>query len=743
MLPDSMDSGEELVKIQVECDQNVNKSCQDKSLEQIAEDVMIKNKQNGAEVRLEINILLPLLTLRRRVNFSGLDFLSIRGMDSVINCTSRKAGIIFSDIASLVLNDVTVTNCGAEVHTAFTEYSSAVSIIRCQDVSTSSLVITRNKGTGLIIVDHHGGRINISSSEFTDNTLPVRDPSYFDLQGGGGVFIGDFEQDPPSLISIQFDDCLFEKNVPFTRYYSFLFTDDLGETVRGDGRGGGLYIALERSLSDVHIAITNCNFTGNQGFLGGGLSIEIEGGVSETTENITVMVEESTFERNGCSEFDATGIGGGAHLTFNTFNRPKLTSSWYVLSNVNFINNCAELGGGVYFFSNHELVPLTTHQSLVFDECTFKHNCAHTGSAVDITPNIFDRFSSGFLITPVFRDCTFADNTVVVNSQNSQTARGIGTIYASLYNVRFDGYNRFLNNFGTALNVVDGVADFSNSSAYFFNNTGVQGGAVALIGSSALKVGPNLTYTFSNNVAQDRGGGIYIQLIDNHDFTISRSCFIQYADAGNSSRFIPFVDFNANITFVQNRAEVGIGHAIFATSFHPCQVVSNSTGIRRAYIVVNISEIFTVRGMEFDADPKFQPQVSTDGAELRTSHDQQFPLRIIPGEQYRHHVRMFDDVGNLVNETLRAAVSNKNVTVFSSCLSSHVTLSGTAGQRANLSLQTYPPRQSYIELEIELVACPPGFVNREEKECVCDSHAYVGLLKCDTNILHSYMTRGF
>ena len=140
------------------------------------------------------------------------------------------------------------------------------------------------------------------------------------------------------------DSCLFEKNVPFTRYYSFLFTDDLGETVRGDGRGGGLYIALERSLSDVHIAITNCNFTGNQGFLGGGLSIEIEGGVSETTENITVMVEESTFERNGCSEFDATGIGGGAHLTFNTFNRPKLTSSWYVLSNVNFINNCAELG---------------------------------------------------------------------------------------------------------------------------------------------------------------------------------------------------------------------------------------------------------------------------------------------------------------------------------------------------------------------------------------------------------------
>ena len=268
---------------------------------------------------------------------------------------------------------------------------------------------------------------------------------------------------------------------------------------------------------------------------------------------------------------------------------------------MNFINNCAELGGGVYFLSNDGLIPLTTQQSLVFDECTFKHNSAHTGSAVDITPNIFDCFSSGFLITPVFRDCTFADNTVAVNSQNSHTTRGIavGTIYNSLYNIRFDGYDQFLNNFGTALHVVSGVADFSNSSAYVFNNMGVQGGAIALIRSSVLKVGLNRTYMLAYNVAQDRGGGIYVQLMDNHDFTVSRNCFVQYADANNNSRIIPFVDFNASITFVQNRAEAGVDHAIFATSFHPCQVISNSTGIRRRYIVVNISEIFVIRDMEF------------------------------------------------------------------------------------------------------------------------------------------------
>ena len=744
--PDGSGSGEDYVTLLPytldECNTHTNFSC---SLEQIAEDIRTETGRNETKVQVEISIRIPILTITRRVDFSGVDSLSIKGEENfIINCTSEKAGIVFRDVSSLALNNITVTNCGAEVHTAFTEYSAAISIIQCKDVSISRLVVTRNRGVGMIIIDHFGGKITVHSSNFTTNTLPFRDPLYSNLRGGGGIFIGDFEQDPLSPSSIHFSDCLFENNIPFTRSYNFLYTDDLGEAVRGNGRGGGLYIALERSLSDVYVSLTNCNFTGNQGFIGGGLSVEIEGAVSEYTENVTVILEDCTFEKNGCNEFSATGLGGGVHLTFNTFNRPKLNSSVYILTNVHFIDNCAELGGGVYFFSNHEQTPLIMQQTLLFDKCMFKHNHAHTGSAVDITPNIFDRFSSGFLVVPVFRDCTFADNTVVVNSQNLQTTRGIGTIYTSLYNIKFDGYNQFLNNFGTALNVVSGIADFSNSSACFINNTGVQGGAVALIGLSAMKVGLNLNYTFVNNVAQDRGGAIYAQLIDNHDLTISRSCFVQYADSRNPSRYVPFVDFNANITFRQNRAEAGIGHAIYATSFHPCRVVSNSTGIRRRYILVNITEVFAVRGMEFDEDPNYQPQIATDGAELSSSQNKKlYPLKIIPGDEYKHNIRIFDDVGNLVNESLRAAVSNNDVSVFSSCLASHVTLNGASGQRANLSLQTHPPRQSYIELEVELAECPPGFFSNDGIECICNSHAYVGLIKCDTNILHSYLMRGF
>ena len=746
---DGSGSGEEAVTLldfTIMCDPHtLNLSCQGSSLEQIAADVyvMAETAQNGAKLQVAISIRIPTLTITKRINFSGIDFLSIKGDNSTIDCTSKKAGIVFSDVASLVLSNVTVINCGAEVHTGFTEFSSAVSVIRCKDVSANRLMITRSRGVGMIIIDHRGGRVVVSSSNFTENTHPFRDPSYQNLQGGGGVFIGDFEQDPLSPVSIHFTDCLFEKNIPFTRSYNFLYTDDLGEAARGNGRGGGLYIALERSLTDVYVSITSSTFTGNQGFLGGGLSVEIEGAVRNYTENVTVILEDCMFERNGCNEFSATGLGGGAHLTFNTFNRPKLNSSKYILTNVSFIDNCAELGGGVYFFSNHEQNPLTMQQTLLFDKCTFMHNHAHTGSAVDITPNIFDRFTSGFLVVPVFRDCIFADNTVVVNSQNLQTTRGIGTVYTSLYNIKFDGHNQFMNNFGTALNVVSSIADFSNSSALFINNIGVQGGAIALIGLSTMKVGLNLNYTFLNNEAQDRGGAIYVQFIDNHDFTISRSCFVQYADGEDSSRYIPFVEFNANITFKGNRAKAGIGHAIYATSFHPCRVVSNSTGVRRRYTLINITDVFAIRGMEFDENPKYQPQVATDGAELSSSHYKKFPLEIIPGEEHEHQLCIFDDMGNLVNESLTATVSNNDVSVYSTCLGRYITLYGVSGQRLNLSLQTHPPRQSYIEIGIELAECPPGFVSNNGEECTCNSHAYVGLIKCDTNILHSYIMRGF
>ena len=167
----------------------------------------------------------------------------------------------------------------------------------------------------------------------------------------------------------------------------------------------------------------------------------------------------------------------------------------------------------------------------------------HTGSAVDIAPNVFECMTSGIRTIPVFRDL---NNTVRINFETNctQTTYGIGTIYVSLYNIKFEGFTRFENNLGTAIHIVNGNIDVSHSSVDFIENHGIQGGAVALIGESLMVFGSNQKYTFVNNTALDKGGAIYFQVFDNHNIIASKAGFFNQdlqgrPDRGASARVIP------------------------------------------------------------------------------------------------------------------------------------------------------------------------------------------------------------
>ena len=162
-------------------------------------------------------------------------------------------------------------------------------------------------------------------------------------------------------------------------------------------------------------------------------------------------------------------------------------------------------------------------------------------------------------------------NIVSINTLNSQfgiqSTMGIGTVYASLYNVQFGGCNRFEGNWGTAVYVVNGVVNFQNSSVHFINNTGVQGGALALIGSSVMIVGQN-NYSFR---ALYEGGALYVSLTDSTDSVTSRSCFIQYTD----DRVLSSMR-NANITFMGNTAK-----KIHRWACHLCNIYSPLPGCQQ------------------------------------------------------------------------------------------------------------------------------------------------------------------
>ena len=78
-------------------------------------------------------------------------------------------------------------------------------------------------------------------------------------------YVGGFKLEP---ITFHFEQCMFERNVPHTRY---LYTNDLGHPVSGHGNGGGVIVLLERGLTDIHVVFSGCIFTKNEAFKGAGL----------------------------------------------------------------------------------------------------------------------------------------------------------------------------------------------------------------------------------------------------------------------------------------------------------------------------------------------------------------------------------------------------------------------------------------------------------------------------------------
>ena len=724
----------------IDCDPQVKNSqpCNGPTLSWIAE--------NATEIpHVDIDIKVIQLWLIGRVEFEHHRSVTISGIGvehTVIRCKESDSGLVFTNIDAITISSIILTNCST--HNGNSVFYFVIGLLHCRDIAISDVSIERNNATGLSIIDHQGGTVRISDSHFVENSITASESG--SMRGGGGIFIGNYEDDPPTAAMYYFESCTFARNVPHTRFYNFEYTDVLGQPISGFGRGGGVFLAFEIPLTDVHAEFSGCKFLENSGFLGGGLSVDITGGEIEETTNITVVVKDSIFEGNGCNSETPTGSGGGALLSFFTLNRQKLSSSQFYFFNVTFSGNCAELGGGVYFFSDRR-EGRNDLNSLTFELCTFTENRAHTGAAIDLTPNIFDRLSDGFLLIPTLKDCNFLSN-MNVRSLNTETAFGTGTIYSSQHSLYFLGNSEFIGNSGTALYMVNGIADFSNGSVTFDQNRGNRGGAVALIGLSSFLVGAEGNYLFKDNTAMDSGGALYSLMIDNHDFTVSRSCFIQHITSiSDSRRITPLFEWSANITFTGNRARAGTGHAIFATSLYPCQVINNGT--TNGYdinIVVNISDVFSVRGITLDNDPLFQPQVATEGAKLRHSGDS--PLKVIPGEQYKHRVTLTDDLAEPVQATFQASVSdNSTVSIdsaFSSCLSDQITLKGEPEQTAKLLLQTVSPRQTFIRLDVEMISCPPGFI-LENNECICNYNVHIrqGFLRCDLNTLHSYIIPGF
>ena len=725
----------------ITCDRTTQIDCEDKSIQAIAHTAL---RYPLADVLIHLET--QAIHLNATVEFTNLTSLIINGettgstniVCSAVGTDSSGAGIIVSNTAMVELNNLRVCFCGSLIiieHKSF-PFMVALAILYCNRVTATEITIEKSNGTGLKIQMKQGDRVSINHSAFIGNKLQVEDTK---IDGGCGVHV-DIKGTPQQTNGqtvVEFYESLFENNQANNTVYRYIDGHTQNKIHKGYGRGGGVYVLIRSGLDNITVSFLRCKFTNNHAFLGGGLAVDTYG----ATENLKVMIKDSTFERNGCNHTEnpamdtSTGSGGGAHLTFDTFNvvrQTKITNSHYIVTNTDFIENCAEQGGGVYHFSGKYSEP---SNSVSFDNCTFQGNRAHMGSAVILPPSVDRKVISGYSVNVTFKECQFLENHVYASRRREKTA-GVGTVYISLSDVHFTDQCYFAHNWGTALYVVNGVVNFQKSSAIFENNTGIQGGAISLIGSSTIVMGP-CAYQFINNTAFHQGGAMYISMIDPYDFTNSRNCFVVCLDDEDK------LSHSCNVTLSGNRAnDITNGHTIYATSLHPCQEVYTDDGTE----FMNISDVFLRRGFRF-ADGTQDELVATDVFKLNAGNHTE--LMAIPGEKFHHGVIATDSLNHSLNATFWAIIINETSddfveldSAFSTLVTNAIKVKGQPRQNASLRLSSISSRQNYIELDLQLLDCPPGF-KLDASECVCNSDAYIGIFRCNLHRFQSHLIRGY
>ena len=671
-------------------------------------------------------------------NISAFELRGINESTSIICSTTPKSqpGLVFVSLENVTILNINFTGCGVMKTYNFRNgnvfiYRAAIHLYRCKDVKIYNLSVYNNHG-GIAIIDSQGGKITISHSEFSNNHVPEQDISNY--YGGGGIFVREGRlntEDYPFVL--QLSHCTFQHNqATFT--FSFNIFNFFNQPSSGTGRGGGLDVILWSNASWNSIQISDCLFRNNTAYFGGGIAIQMY----DDSHHNQISIERCTFEQNGCAESAWAGSGGGLHFGYSFIaNSLEPFDNTFQIKDSIFTKNCADLGGGMDFFSSRSS-DIYSAQSNTFltDNCSFTENKAYVGAAIDISPHAYHRKNEGFLPTLLFKDCTFIKNSVAFHKLQLYQSFGSGALYSSLFSVDFIGFVLFKENSGSALVVINARANFSESNAVFLRNRGVQGGALSLIGVSAMVVGTGKLYNFTGNHATDRGGAVYNYLIDEHDFIASRSCFIHYPDTyANTS------EWNTSFYFINNTAGT-YGSSIFSSTILSCvhldpSLPTNNDSSWNTSMILNWPDVFVF-------DDRIENQIASEAGTFNTSESIPFP--IIPGDEHQLHIVATDDKEQEIETIFRASMdldSGIDVDDAYSCVSGNsIKLKGETEKSGILLLQTISTRKRSIAVNVTLLPCPPGF-ELNGNECKCSVDSYSSTVTCDMAAFQARIKLGY
>ena len=388
-----------------------------------------------------------------------------------------------------------------------------------------------------------------------------------------------------------------------------------------------MYLQIKESQSSV--TICNTSFRENSSPLGGGASIALEKSVS----NVHIVIADCTISQNSAKSF-LVSKGGGIHLEFDT--GIESCNNSVTLSRVLFSKNNASSGGGMSVLS--KTVKSNSGNKVHLVNCTWFNNTASSGAAMAITTNVGKRSKSGFIQTQ-FVGCIFNSNHI--RHFWFGTSVGIGALFIKSIDILFVNTVLFSGNSGSGIAAIDSVLHFNTTAAIFKHNIAFNGGAILLLNFAHISLYPKSKLVFIANKAINCGGAIYSQLDADHQVLLSSLCAIQYF----GTQHISPDDWESQIIFVDNFAQDGRKrNCIYVSSLRPCQMAYS---VNR-HEIVNEEHVFGFTPFRFTS---FDWTSETQGDCSRYT-----PLTpdvsITPGKKGVINFTILDEYNNTINNSV-------------------------------------------------------------------------------------------
>ena len=697
--------------------------------------------QNGTKITIEKNDTLS----ETPVNVSDINNLCIEcNNDScTIHCdTGSGTFLIFSRTNELTLSNIIIDGCG-RVHTNH----AAVLIRNSNNVTIQNVKIINSPNLGLDLFNIAGNVL------ITDSVFSMNRPSAFpiklsqnlrssllsytlkhnsveqdtDKYYGGGMFI--YINKSHTHANYVLENCKFAHNLKWQ--------------VRGNKKhfagdhGGGLYVYFDYNVSSVTLMVVRCHFIGNSAGIGGGATIRL----SHCVENTSTSIQNCEFHNNTASNFSISN-GGGLQIAFSS---SYGTNNSIAIEGCYFTGNDAFFGGGMSIYSSFKATKDDYHLNKVkITNCIWSENTATSGAAVDVSQHFIDDLTNKKnLINPVFKDCSFRENTIKLSNTGRDTngniknirresnilqeSVGNGIMSVNLMNVIFTGEVDFSANTGSALTATKSIIYIdSQSNVRFSNNTGINGGAISLEGFASLLVSHNVTILFEKNHALNYGGAIYSVIINDHMLFTKAACPINFKKVHHRT------DPSVHIHFIDNTANIS-GQSIYLSSLLPCRVAYS----KHFNNLIEPNDTFNKSCFDF-VENYSKHQIATEPSNYTYKNRNANNICVNPGEPYPLQLQLYDDLGQPVNKTLFQAFvynfehSSLLINESNRYISDNfIIVKGPEGNTAKILLQTVKKPLLNILLNVTTNHCPAGYkYNSSTKICDCKASNYFGIESC-------------